>query len=185
MRILLLVLQFPPDVNSNGVLMAQLGEELVERGHQVSVITTFPHYEHFRVWNEYRRRLAERQPYRGMSVVRLYVHARGMKGHMLNRFVSYFSFALLATLAGLLDRQKYDVILCPNGGFLTGIAAAIVGSLRRVPVVLNVQDLYPETPIKTGQIRSRWVIKLLQLLERWMYHRAVHVTVITPSFVDH
>src|ERR1700674_5207429 len=37
MRVLLLILQFPPDVNSNGQLMGQVCEELVARGHEASV----------------------------------------------------------------------------------------------------------------------------------------------------
>ena len=59
-RILLLIIQFPPDVNTSGVLMAQLGEGLVARGHHVSVVTTFPHYATFRVAEEFRGKLSER-----------------------------------------------------------------------------------------------------------------------------
>lgn len=185
MRVLLLILQFPPDVNSNGLLMAQIGEGLTRRGHTVSVITTFPHYERFRVWKEYRGKLARRQCYRGMRVLRLYIYARGAKQRMTHRFMSYFSFSVLATLAGLCDRQTYDVLLCPNGGFLTGIAAAVIGAIKHVPVILNLQDLYPETPIQTGQVRAPWLIKTLRALEHWMYARATHVSVITPRFFEY
>ena len=52
MRILLPIIQFPPDVNSTGLLMAQVCEGLRERGHEVSVITSFPHYEKFRIWEK-------------------------------------------------------------------------------------------------------------------------------------
>jgi colanic acid biosynthesis glycosyl transferase WcaI len=182
MRILILSLQFPPDVNSNGMLMSQIAEDLTKRGHKVTVFTTFPHYERFRVWDQYRGKLAERRTYQQMRVLRLYVHARGSKQRFVNRFLSYFSFATLATLAGLLDRNKYDVVLCQNGGFLSGIAAGLIAAFRRIPFVLNVQDLYPETPIETGQIRNPVVIRMLRWLERWMYDRAAQIVVITPRF---
>ena len=71
MRILLLIIQFPPDVNSTGLLMSQVGEGLVARGHHVSVVTTFPHYEKFRVWDEYRGKLAQRDQHKGMDVTHL------------------------------------------------------------------------------------------------------------------
>ena len=61
LRILLPIIQFPPDVNPTGVLMAQLCEGLVGLGHEVSVITAFPHYEKFRVWDEYRHKWAEHE----------------------------------------------------------------------------------------------------------------------------
>src|SRR5579859_2807077 len=185
MRILLLILQFPPDVNSNGLLLAQLCDGLMQRGHHVSVITTFPHYERFRVWPEYRGKLAERATWRGMDVLRLYVMTRGRKQQMVNRFLSYFSFNVLAAVAGIARREAYDVILCPNGGFLGGVTASIVGGIRRVPFVLNMQDLYPETPIRTGQIKNRAVIRLLRGLERYMCFHAGHIAVITPSFAEH
>lgn len=184
MRLLLLILQFPPDVNSTGLLMAQLGESLVARGHQVDVLTTFPHYERFQVWPEYRGRLFQRDTYRGMRVLRLYVHARGRKQNMLNRLLSYLSFSLLAAAAGLLARRSYDAILCPNGGFLTGIAASVLGAARGVPFVLNVQDLYPETPVRAGQLKDGPAVRVLEWLERYQYRRAAHITVIAPAFRD-
>lgn len=49
MRILILIIQFPPDTNPTGNLMAHVGEGLLAYGHAVSVITAFPHYAEFRV----------------------------------------------------------------------------------------------------------------------------------------
>ena len=185
MRVLLLILQFPPDVNSTGVLLSQVCEGLVARGHHVSVITTFPHYEHFRVWETYRGRLAERAKFNGMDVLRLYVHARGHKERMLDRSLSYVSFNILASVAGLMRREKYDVILCTNGGFLSGMTASVIGGLKGLPYVLNVQDLYPETPIRSGQIKDGRLIRVLRRLERHMCQNAAHISVITPYFREH
>jgi colanic acid biosynthesis glycosyl transferase WcaI len=177
-RILILVLQFPPDVNTTGALVEQLANGLTDRGHSVSVITSFPHYEKFRIWDQYRGKLFERSG----SILRLWVHANGGKNNMLNRLLSYLSFNVLATIFGLLTREQYDVILCPNGGFFTGIAGAIIGMVKRAPFVYNVQDLYPETPVQAGQLRNPLAIAGLQKLESMMYRAAAHVSVITPSF---
>lgn len=182
LRILLLIIQFPPDVNSTGVLMAQLGEGLIARGHQVSVVTTFPHYQQFRVWGEYRGKLAQRTLYKGMDVLHLWVYASGSKQKMLHRLLSYVSFNALAAAAGLVSREQYDVVLCTNGSFFTGITAAMIGTTKRIPVVYNVQDLYPETPVAAGQLTNRRAIATLAWIERLMYRLARHVTVITPVF---
>jgi len=88
LRILLLIIQFPPDVNSTGLLMSQVGEGLVARGHHVSVLTTFPHYARFQVWDEYRGKVVDHDRYLEMDVTRVYVHTRGSKQHMANRFMS-------------------------------------------------------------------------------------------------
>jgi colanic acid biosynthesis glycosyl transferase WcaI len=184
MRILLLIIQFPPDVNSTGLLMSKLCAGLRGQGHQVSVITTFPHYEKFRVWDEYRGKLFERGTYEGMDVTRLYVYASGNKQNMIERLLSYLSFAALATFFGIFSRKKYDVILCTNGSFFTGIAAHMIATAKGIPFVYNVQDLYPETPVMAGQLRSRFAISLLEKIERFMYRKAAHISVITRSFRD-
>lgn len=162
--------------------MSQLGEGLVARGHRVSVITAFPHYEKFRVWDEYRRKIVQRSTYRGMQVQRVWVYASGTKERMFNRLLSYLSFNALAAIAGIASRAEYDVILCSNGSFFSGLAAALIGAVKRAPFVYNVQDLYPETPVHAGQLRNKVAIAVLEWLERRMYQAAEHVSVITPSF---
>jgi colanic acid biosynthesis glycosyl transferase WcaI len=164
--------------------MAQVCEGLVRRGHEVEVITTFPHYERFRRWEEHKGKLAQRESYRGMEVLRLYVYARGNKT-MVGRLISYVTFNALATAARLLSRSKVDVVLCTNGSFFTGVSAYLTGLLKRAPFVYNVQDLYPEVAVRTGQLRNKLAIKLLDRTADFMYRKAAHVSVITPSFRDY
>src|SRR5438445_236369 len=99
MRILVLIVQFPPDVNSSGLLMAQVCEGLVARGHQVSVVPGFPHYSGVCNLDEYRGKLFQRSRRRGIDVLRLWVYATGSKERMLDRLLSYLSFSVLATIA--------------------------------------------------------------------------------------
>ncbi|MBV9893416.1 MAG: glycosyltransferase family 4 protein, partial [Chloroflexi bacterium] len=182
MRILVLIIQFPPDVNSSGALMAQLCEDLRDRGHEISVITTFPHYARFTIEEPFRGKLFQRSTYKGMDVLRTWVYAHGSKQRMLTRLLSYLSFNLLATIAGLLSHRRYDVILCSNGSFFSGLAASVIGAVRNIPFIYNVQDLYPETPVQAGQLRNGMAIRTLEALERFMYSRAAHVSVIAPGF---
>ena len=183
MRILLPIIQFPPDVNPTGALMAQLCEGLTSCGHEVSVITTFPHYENFRIWDEYRGKLVKRDRERGMEIVRLFTYAPGKKS-MVNRLISYVTFNALATMAGVFSRSGWDVILCPNGSFFSGLTAWLVGKAKGIPFIYNVQDLYPDVPIRAGQLRNPFAIATLRGVEKFMYRKADHITVIAPSFRD-
>jgi colanic acid biosynthesis glycosyl transferase WcaI len=181
-RVLLLIIQFPPDVNPTGVLMSQLSDGLVACGHEVFVVTTFPHYEKFEVWEQYRGKLAEREQLKGLDILRLIVFANGRKQRMFYRLISYLSFNILATLTLLTSWRSYDVILCPNGSFFTGLTAFIGRGLRKTPIIYNVQDLYPETFVRAGQLRNQTAIAILERLEGLMYRLATHVTVIAPAF---
>jgi colanic acid biosynthesis glycosyl transferase WcaI len=104
---------------------------------------------------------------------------------MLHRLTNYLSFNALATLATLIWRQSYDVVLCPNGSFFTGMAAYFSGLVTSVPFVYNVQDLYPEVPAQAGQLQNPASVVILQCIARFMYHTSAHVTVIAPSFQEY
>lgn len=182
MRLLLLIIQFPPDVNSTGLLMSQIANGLLARGHDVSVITSFPHYEQFQVWEAYRGKWAERTQEKGLDVTRVRLFANGKKQSMKYRLLSYLSFNAFAAATNLLRRETYDAILCTNGSFFTGVAAYTSGGVKGTPFVYNVQDLYPETPIAQGQLTNPRAIAELSRIERFMYRRARHITVITPAF---
>jgi colanic acid biosynthesis glycosyl transferase WcaI len=116
-----------------------------------------------------------------MSVVRLPVFASGKKQNMLHRLANYLSFNALATLATLAVRRSFDVALCPNGSFFTGVSAYASGLITGTPFVYNVQDLYPEVPAQAGQLKRRSSVNGLEYIARFMYHTAAHITVITPT----
>ena len=44
MKILLVTDSYPPEIRSASHLMLELAQELQQRGHQVTVITTWPEY---------------------------------------------------------------------------------------------------------------------------------------------
>ena len=183
MRILLPIIQYPPDTNTSGRLMSQLSEGLVALGHEVTVVTAFPHYEHFRIWDEYRGKLIARTREKGIDIIRLYTYAPGKKS-MVNRLVSYLTFNTLASLVSVLSRSRWDVILCPNGSFFTGLTAWLVNMAKRASFIYNVQDLYPDVPIRAGQLRNPYAIAALRSLENFMYRKAAHITAISPAIFD-
>ncbi len=183
MRILLIAIQFPPDVNSTGNLMAQLAGSWIARGHQVSVITSLPHYQDFRIEARFRGKLFQRDKLPGIDILRLWVYAPGKKS-MLNRLVNYLFFAVGAAVSGILWRTSSDVILCTNGSFFSGVAAWLIGAVKRIPFIYNVQDLYPEVPVAAGQLRHPWAIEILRRIESLMYRKAARVTVIAAAMRD-
>jgi colanic acid biosynthesis glycosyl transferase WcaI len=181
MRVLILVNQYPPDVNSTGVLMRDLAIGLTKRGHQVHVVTSFPHYADFRITKEHRGRLIETTIEDGIEVTRVWVFASGHKQRMWHRLLSYSSYNLGAFLAAQGSAADYDVALAPSGSFFTGVTAALLGALRGFRFVYNVQDVYPEVPARAGQLRVDWQVRALELVARWMWRKAARVTVISEA----
>jgi len=181
MRILLLSTYFKPDIASTGVLMAGLAEELTKLGHQITVVTSMPHYDGNRIWPDYRGKLCVREQFKGMDVHRVYLYVSREKESLIGRLWNYVTFNFLSVVAGALAAQ-YDVVLTPSPPLTNGLAAFLLSRLRRVPYVYNVQDIYPDVAIRLGVLTNSKVIAFFKWIERFVYDKATAVSVISEGF---
>jgi len=85
----------------------------------------------------------------------------------------------------MLRKKKYDVIFvyAPSPIF-QAIPASFIGWLKCCPVVLWVQDLWPESAQATGYISSRWVLMLLESMVRFVYHHTDLLLVQSKAFLS-
>jgi colanic acid biosynthesis glycosyl transferase WcaI len=181
LRILLLSLYFTPDLGANAVIMTKLAEELTLLGHQVTVVTAFPHYDTNRIWDAYRGKLVQRDGHGDVRVHRAYLYVPRQKGRLLGRVLNYVSFNLLSTIIGLLSGRQ-DVILSPSPPLTIGLCAYVISRLSRTPYVYNVQDIYPDVAIRLGVLKNPRIIALFKALERFVYNKAAAVSVISEGF---
>jgi colanic acid biosynthesis glycosyl transferase WcaI len=181
MRILLLTTYFRPDVASTGVIMSKLADEFVAKGHEVTVLTSVPHYDTNRVWPEYSRRLVYRERAGAMQVYRLYTHVARDKSNVADRILAYGSFNLLSILRGA-SLRRHDVILAPSPPLSNGVIADLLGRLRRTPYVYNVQDIWPDVAIRAGVLTNEKMIRRLKGMEDYVYRRAAGIAVISEGF---
>jgi glycosyltransferase involved in cell wall biosynthesis len=183
MHVLLLTAYFPPDVGSASHLFYELGQTLVTRDHQVSVVTGFPSYHAQGNLESYRGRLWLRERMGGMEVYRLAV-PEVARNTPAGRGLWQFSCALTLALAGL-RVPRPDVCLVYSPPLSLGLSALAWRVLRGVPCVLNVQDLFPQSAIDLGVLRQKTLIRFFEWLERWTYRRADAVTVHSKGNQEH
>jgi len=181
MRILLLTTYFRPDVASTGVIMSKLADEFVARGHEVTVLTSVPHYDTNYVWPEYSRKLIYHERSGSVQVYRLYTHVARDKANVAHRILAYGSFNLLSVLRGATLR-RHDVILAPSPPLSNGVVADMLSRLRGIPYVYNVQDIWPDVAVRAGVLTNEKMIRRLRKMEDYVYRRAAGITVISEGF---
>jgi colanic acid biosynthesis glycosyl transferase WcaI len=182
MRVLILSQYYDPEPLPKP---AGLAAALATRGHRVGVLTGFPNYPTGRIYPGFRLRPVQRcrgdacvAP-TGVPVTRAYEFPYHGKG-VLGRAWHYGSFMLTAPLASLLA-PRCDVIYVWHPPLTVGIAAWIIGRMRRVPFVYDVQDIWPESIVASGYLKSKRLVRLLSGLERFVYRRADHLLVVTEE----
>lgn len=183
-HILVLSLVFPPDGVSTAQLVGDLTVDLRARGHQLTVVTSTPHYNHdLRAEQAQPRsavigRLIQKSSWHGVPVYHVYVPPKGAS--VVLRLLAWIGFHVLSTVTALAFVRRPDVIFAPTPPLTIGVNAWLIGLFKRCRFIYNVQELYPDLAINLGALRNPLAIKLLYMLERWTYRAAASVAVISP-----
>ena len=97
----------------------------------------------------------------------------------------YASFFLSAALRGL-TLPRPDVIIATSPQLLVGLAGWWLASVRQIPFVFEVRDLWPESLAAVGiGNEDSWLHRILGALAGFLYERADRIVVVTPAFREH
>jgi colanic acid biosynthesis glycosyl transferase WcaI len=176
-KVLFLTAYYPPEVGAAQTRTHELALRLSSTGFDVSVLTTFPSYPSGIVPKEWRGKFFWKGTDEGIRVHRVWSYT-SPGGRFVNRVLNNLTFAFFATLIGLwLSRP--DVIVVESHPLFNGVAAIVLSGLKRVPFVLNVSDLWPESAVQIGALKNPVLISLGEKLEQLLYRRAATILAMT------
>lgn len=180
MHILFLTDNFPPEVNAPASRTFEHTREWVRAGHQVTVITCAPNFPKGKVFEGYRNRLWQSETMEGIRVIRVWSYIAANEG-FLRRILDYVSFMVSATLAALFVR-KVDLVIGTSPQFFTACAAYLVSTMKRIPFVFELRDLWPESIKAVGAMGDSFAIRMLERIEMFLYRKADAIVSVTHSF---
>jgi colanic acid biosynthesis glycosyl transferase WcaI len=179
-HILVVTCVYPPEVVVSSKTSAAIAAGLALRGHDVTVFAPYP----TRAGAEGVGRRAwfreERHPGGPRVIWCPTIPSRGAT--MRSRFVEYLTFGMSGSLAAV--RVEGASVLYANTWPLVGVGfAALTAKLMRIPLVLSVQDIYPESLVAQGRLREAGLLfRALRGLDGVMARSARAVVVIAESF---
>jgi colanic acid biosynthesis glycosyl transferase WcaI len=180
MQILIVTQYFWPE----NFRINDLVEEFVQRGHKVTVLTGIPNYPAGNIFEAYRQNSKAFGFYNGANILRIPMLARGRGAFRL--FLNYVSFVIGACLCGpwRLRGKKADVIFVYEPSPVTvGLPALFFGRIKRAPVVFWALDLWPETLVAMGAVRSPTLLRWIGYLVKFIYDRCTLVLGQSHSFL--
>ena len=172
MRILVVSQYFWPE----NFRINDLTQELVQRGHSVTVLTGIPNYPTGNVFEAYLQNPRAFGHYCGAKVWRVPMFARGHGAARL--FFNYLSFVAGACFCGpwRLRNQQADVIFVFEPSPVTvGLPAVLLGRIKHAPVIFWALDLWPETLAAIGVVRSPRVLGWIGHMVKFIYERCTLV----------
>ena len=171
MRILYFAQWFDPEPMIKG---AGFVRALIARGHEVEVVTGFPNYPTGKLYPGYRLSMHREDEIEGVKIHRVALYPSHDRSSF-RRILNYFSFAFSALIHGLFRAGKFDVLYV-YPPIPAALAARLVGGIRRRPYVMDVQDLWPDSVVKSGMPGVTWMGWILGAMCRFAYRGATRIT---------
>jgi glycosyltransferase involved in cell wall biosynthesis len=162
--------------------LSELGERLIDLGWEVEALTALPNYPAGRVYPGYPRRRPAVESVGRIRTVRVPL-LPSQKG-FAKRLACYFSFAASAAWHGPRLCARPDVLFVESPPLFIGFAARRLARRWRCPYVLNVSDLWPQSAIEMGVVKTGLATRLAERLELSLYRNAAGVTGQSEEIVE-
>jgi colanic acid biosynthesis glycosyl transferase WcaI len=157
---------------------------LVERGHEVTVLTATPNYPEGKFFKGYNWLQKSKENYKGVNILRVPVIARGKKSK-IKLLLNYLSYAFSASLCGpFICPSKIDLVLVLQLSPVTiGIPGIVMKKLKKAPLFFWVQDLWPESLTAVGVIKpSSVILKPIIKLVEYLYSKSDRILIQSKAF---
>ena len=181
MRILIITQYFWPE----NFIINDIAFSLKERGHKVYVLTAKPNYPKGNFFKGYSFLFQNTEIWNGIKIYRSPLIPRG-NGKGFQLFLNYITFALFSSVRLLFIFKKIDKILVYQPSPVTVGLPAIVAKYRfKAPVFFWVQDLWPESISAAGGVDNKFVLKLFDILTRYIYRHSKKILVQSKAFIPY
>jgi glycosyltransferase involved in cell wall biosynthesis len=177
MKIIYLHQYFATPESNAGTRSYEMAKRLVAKGHEVTFVTTSAYLSNNYVlkagWNELQ-----------IDGIRLHVlHlSYSNKDSFIKRIIKFLQFSWLSTLKSL--SIKSDVVFATSTPLTIAIPGLIYSKIKRVPLVFEIRDLWPELPVAVGAIKNPLLIKLAEWLEKYTYKNSTRLIGLSPGMCN-
>ncbi len=184
MRILYVSQYFPPEAGATQTRSYEMARNLVQLGHQVTMIAEIPNHPSGIIPADYRGKIFERADLDGIEVIRVWVKASPIKDFR-RRMSFYLSFTLTSSLAGIfLARRTFDLVYVTSPPLFVGLTGIFLRQVRRIPLVLEIRDLWPEAAVALGELSNPTFIRWAERLEQACYQHAKQIVGVTQGILQ-
>ena len=185
MHILLIHQYFQEKDDPGGLRWNEMTRMWAKEGHKITVVAGMTHYTKGIRNPKYGKKYVFEDAFAdNIKVIRTHV-SDSYNNNFRGRLRAYFSFVLSGIFGGLFKaREKYDLILVSSPPLSVGFIAIVLSFFKRIPIIFEVRDLWPESAIETGIIKNKFMIWLSYKLERYIYKKAKLINVVTPAMKD-
>ena len=182
MKILFLTHYFPPEGNAPASRTYDNCKRWVAAGHEVTVLTCAPNVPDGKVYAGYRNKLWQEEVIDGIRVVRVWTFVAPNKG-AVRRTMNYLSYFVFAGFFGLF-LPRPDILVATSPQFFCGLAGMLLAKVRRLPRILEIRDIWPESIQAVGAMKKSFLTSMLERVESFMYRSADKIVTVGSGYKE-
>ncbi len=178
---IVVVYQYYQSTNAPGhSLIYDWTQYLAECGHDVTVIAGEIGYMQSDKLNvPWYRRIIRKEQVGKVQVYRTLTYSQLHRSY-LGRLLGFISFSISCPIA-LLFRKKPDLIIGSSPPIFPVFSTWLVCKLRRIPFIMEVRDLWPDSAVQMGILKNKSLIKIMSWMEKMLYNQARTIIALTDG----
>lgn len=176
---------FAPEGNAPASRTYEHCKRWVDAGHQITVITCAPSVPDGVVYDGYENRIwPQRETIDGIDVIRVWTYVAANAGSA-KRILNFVSYMISSVLCFLFFCRRPNLVVATSPQFFCGWAGTIASWVKWCPFILEIRDIWPESIVTVGALkRSSLPVRVLEVLEKWMYRSANHIVTVGKGYRD-
>lgn len=180
MKVLTFCAYFEPEIAASMYLTTNIFEDAASSGIEVELFTPTPtRGVDKNTINKYKRIKEETRCNGKLHIHRFSMMQEGKK--TIGRALRYILLNLTFVWKGL--RTKADVMFIDSTPPTQGFMAAILKKIKRIPIVYNLQDIFPDSLVNTGICSEKSIFfKIGRWMENVTYKNADKIIAISEDF---
>ena len=152
-------------------------------GIDITILTGFPYYPHDKLYKGYSQSKHSVEIMGGIEVHRS-ASVVGHTGKPLKRALSYLTMPAMSAINAIQHRLKADLVLTTLGPAPYALSTLAIAKHLKVPFVLEMQDLWPESLIASGMLPAWIPTGPLNMSLKYAYKNASGITCLSPGCRD-
>ena len=181
MKILLYTQYFPPETNAPANRWEYFCNYLTNKGHEVVVLTSFPNHPLRKLFPGYKQHWCNIEHKNNLTILRTWTFISSSI-RFIPRLLNYLSFAITSYLNSSKTGQV-DVIITSLPPIFLGLTGIRIAHKRKVPLILDLRDLWPEAAVSTGYLKKGFLYYWAKNTSLRIYNKSSLIIVNSPALL--
>lgn len=183
MKILLYSQYFYPETNAPANRWTYFTEYLSKKGHQITVLTSFPNHPLGEIFKGYKNHWGFIEKKEKIEIIRSWTYISKSK-KFFSRLLNYFSFAFSSYFnSRYLKNKNFDCFIVSSPPLSVPIIGMMIAKKLKIPFILDLRDIWPEAAISTGYLKKGLIYNLAAKWEQKIYHQAKIIIVNSEAIL--